>query len=153
MSASTTYQPSSLPTPPFSPRPIMPDDSLRPTLNLLDSLVDYYQQERDWVQRTRTALENAFQQVQQPDQPESLPTPPSESDSTSPTARSGKPSNPHNSRFTPVRPLRPIASPKDYFQRKQILDMFDQMVEARIESCQTVNRLIRNVSRGGLDCR
>jgi len=158
-----------------------PDDSHQSTLDLLDSLLDFYHQERAWVQRTRIALEVALQQVKQSDL---LPSPPSESASTSNTECSDKlhpherphPASdeqpvsqwsrrkkgfklklnglgPHNDRIIPVQPLRRITSHRDFSQRKQILDMLDQMMEARMESCQTINRLVRNANRADLHSR
>ncbi|KAF8076530.1 hypothetical protein FPV67DRAFT_421125 [Lyophyllum atratum] len=178
---STTYQLSCIPTPPFSPHPGIPsppDTSFQSTLDVLDSLLEFYQQERVWVQRTRTALEEAFLQVDQSDHPDTLPSPPSESASTSsagcsdksyPTAgpppASPKPLTsqwsrrkkgfklrldglaPHNNRMLVSQRVRPIVSRKDFSQRKRILDMLDQMMEARMESCQGINRLVRNASR------
>ncbi|KAF8205094.1 hypothetical protein BJ912DRAFT_940239 [Pholiota molesta] len=55
----------SMPTPPFSPQNYkMPDGNienpLNSTINLLDSLVAFYQQERMWVYRTQAVLNDAF---------------------------------------------------------------------------------------------
>lgn len=53
-----------MPTPPFSPEEQSEqsaDGPLKSTLNLLESLVAFYQHERMWVYHTRAILEDAFQ--------------------------------------------------------------------------------------------
>ncbi|PFH52838.1 hypothetical protein AMATHDRAFT_1880 [Amanita thiersii Skay4041] len=176
--------PNSIPTPPFSPQfsqslPHDHDNPLRPTINLLDSLVTFYQQERMWVYRTRATLEHAFQDDPSPCGDECSIQPPAENRSLdssarqkhkrsrSDTASSDQPASRwmhrkkrfklrldglsprHKHTATPVS-----QSPKPGLHtREHILELFDKMIEARMESCQRVNQLVRNANRADIHFR
>lgn len=190
---------------------------LNPTINLLDSLVAFYQQERMWVYRTRAMLEtedgydnnnapsddedgiDELRDDQQSDvddnvsqtraPPGSLPSPPPslppiltyEPDASS-SLFSTEPFIKREQLATPP-PLIRAHSPVRWMRQKRgfklkleglkrhmgkrsslaqqqnsqqdpsqlgglrVLEMFETMMEARMESCQRVNRMIRNANR------
>jgi hypothetical protein len=159
------------------------DHPLKSTINLLDALVVFYQHERMWVYRTRAALENAFQDSPSSDfeaGQDTLPSPQSESDlpldsenEPSDDAPSASPTKP-NSRWlhrkrgfklklngvgrhrqaTTLKPLNLNATQQEIIpQREQILEMFEKIMEARMESCQRLNKLVRNANRADLHHR
>ncbi|KAF5387979.1 hypothetical protein D9615_000526 [Tricholomella constricta] len=153
------------------------DGSLQSTLTLLDSLVYFYEQERAWIHRTRTALDDAYK-LSQLEPTQSLPSPPptdSDSSNNSDVSDNNDPSpasaaqaasqsskrkkgfklrlNSCDNRIASPKPIRRIASHSDFTQRKQILDMLDRAMEARMESCQRVNRLVRDANRADLHYR
>lgn len=165
----------SIPTPPFSPIDDSVHSHLTSTINLLDSLVAFYQQERMWVYRTRAQLDGALHNNPQ----SSLPSP-SSSSSHSPLPDSdpiklervtSPPVSPtqHSSRWVnrkkgfklrldglSPKHRRTISSADDTElcpPKEHILDMFEKMMEARMESCQRVNRLVRNANRADLHLR
>ncbi|KAF9008945.1 hypothetical protein BDQ17DRAFT_1349255 [Cyathus striatus] len=198
--------PHSIPTPPFSPENHgLPDDNsenpLKSTINLLDSLVSFYQHERMWVYRTRAMLEEAF-----PDPPimsshnnnNNNNNNPSSSSSSSSAYSAGIYPQPLPSPSTSAVSSGPIGSfvPADNAERgsqpqtrwmrrkrgfklrleglapknrrvlsaaqpqqdtlqprEQILEMFEKMMEARMESCERVNKLVRNANRANLHNR
>ncbi|KAF9451653.1 hypothetical protein P691DRAFT_807266 [Macrolepiota fuliginosa MF-IS2] len=190
-----TY-PNSMPTPPFSPNnqqlpPHDTDNPLKSTINLLDSLVAFYQHERMWVYRTRAVLEQAFDELptitpsgHNPDSPQENPLPsPPESSSSSPsestsasvldTDNAGDVKSPRP-RQLPSRWMRrkrgfklklegiakPRRSPKplqrdqqDQDAKEHILQLFEKMMEDRMESCQRVNKLVRTANRAYLNTR
>lgn len=158
----------------------MPDENtenpLKSTINLLDSLVAFYQHERMWVYRTRAVLEDAF------------PTPPiidgtstysdpeiaaamveQEYDDYNPSGPSqgreqtrwSRRKKGFKLRIDGIRNRRVIATqpggqpqqPARPSSREQILEMFEKMMEARMESCQRVNRLVREANRATLHHR
>lgn len=157
-------------------------------MNLLDSLVAFYQHERMWVYRTRAVLEEAFEQPSaitssNPDadipNEDSLPSP-SESSSSSPPSpvtvsdvdKLGGPKSPRAGQ-PPSRWMRRkrgfklklegIAKPRrlaskplgrnqhDQDAKEHILQLFEKMMEDRMESCQRVTKLVRNAHRPYLD--
>lgn len=158
---------------PFSPLPyILPplDNSAESTITLLDSLVEFYQHERVWIDRTRAVLEDAFQASASTrfDAETTLPSPPPDIvgivSKCGPTGEipCKQPSQLlRRQGFKSDRPLvavesksvRPIKSRKDFSQRKEILDALDRMMEARIDSCRRVNRIVRDANRADLYCR
>jgi hypothetical protein len=194
--------PHAMPTPPFSPEidatPPHMDSPLKSTINLLDSLVAFYQQERMWVYRTRASLEEAFQDPpsstgstsgQPGDTAFTLPSPSSLAppvEVESALAKTEPPSgSPHTS---PTQPPTRWLRRKKGFKLKldgigprnkrtlssqpgnqtdqyhspdapnsqsgvRILEMFENMMEARMESCQRVNRLVRKANRADLHAR
>ena len=181
-----------IPTPPFSPQNYRMteetvDNPLKSTINLLDSLVAFYQQERMWVYRTRATLEEAF---------ENPPILSSNSSSSYQGSNNGKSSNlrsfndfnesgtssaghglGHEDHQQPTRWMRRKkgfklrldgirarrvistqqdgqSTPTDQLQpREQILEMFEKMMETRMESCQRVNKLVRDANRAALHYR
>ncbi|KAF9028441.1 hypothetical protein BDZ89DRAFT_766330 [Hymenopellis radicata] len=128
---------------------------LRPSVNNLDSLVTFYQQERMWVYRTRVEL----QDVEDEDE-HSPPLP-------------NSPPSPSISHEPPIRPSRRSSSPTRWTRRKKglklnssssrrslqtsmdaahnpairVLDMYESIMQSRMESCERINRLIRNANR------
>lgn len=188
--------PHSIPTPPFSPNnqqlpPHDADNPLKSTINLLDSLVAFYQHERMWVYRTRAVLEEAFADLPaitpsapKPDTPEDNPLPsPPDSSSSSP-ASSSSPDVPDKDSTDDAACPRPAQLPSRWMRRKRgfklklegiskpkrshkplprdqrdqdakehILQLFEKMMEDRMESCQRVNKLVRNASRAYLNSR
>lgn len=147
-----------MPTSPFSPHKVVgPDNSTKNTLlstvNVLDSLVAFYQHKRMWVYQSSAALQQAF----------SLPQSNSSSvdnrtcqDNTSPhkqyptrwTSRKQE----FKLRLEGIRSQRiinthPIPQSEQLKSREQILSMFENMMETRMESCQRVRRLVQDASR------
>lgn len=156
---------SAIPTPPFSPKHDCPDqNSLQPTIQLFDSLIDFYRQQCIWASRTRTALREAAQRDTEFDveyMSGSLPSPP---DSTIEQECSEK-SSPESPKQTLSRWQRRktgfklrldgldrkrVYRSENLVQRERILQMFEKMIEARLESCERVNRLVRNANRADL---
>ncbi|KAG6903502.1 hypothetical protein C0995_005525 [Termitomyces sp. Mi166 len=156
-----------IPTPPFTPiHTEIPhsDGSLHSTLNLLDALDEFYCSQRDWIEKTRAALDQAFEDseaMQSEQSKSSLPSPPSSESDLSGTARSDITDNDQRlgsaTRPSPDwarrkkglqltldirndpqrhRRIRRITSRKDLEQRKRMLNMLDEIVQARMESCR-----------------
>lgn len=145
------------------------ENPLKSTIHLLDSLVTFYQHERMWVYRTRAMLEEAFPTPSVIDPTtqsiDSIP------ESTSFPARNDEapPNEPlpsHQTRWTRrkkgfklrlngIRPKRVISAipsdrvrQADYLHpREQLLEMFEKMMESRMESCQRINKLVRDANR------
>lgn len=144
------------------------ENPLKSTIHLLDSLVAFYQHERMWVYRTRAMLEEAFPNPSVMD-----PTTQSVPASPSPSARNDEvpPNEPlpsHQTRwmrrkkgfklrldgikFRPKRvisaiPVDQIRQPEYLHPREQLLEMFEKMMESRMESCQRINKLVRDANR------
>ncbi|KAF8917845.1 hypothetical protein CPB85DRAFT_143177 [Mucidula mucida] len=76
---------------------------LRPSVNNLDSLVSFYQQERMWIYRTRVELQDA--------EDEDSPPPPN------------SPPSPSVSHEPPIRPSRRSSSPTRWTRRKKDLKL------------------------------
>jgi hypothetical protein len=178
--------PHSIPTPPFSPNNQQPphdaDNPLKSTINLLDSLVAFYQHERMWVYRTRAVLEEAFDAPPAitPSAPNSemrdenpLPSPSGSSSSSLSSEASTTENEGESSRTGQVQSrwmrrkrgfnlrLEGITKPKrfskplqmdhqDQDAKEHILQLFEKMMENRMESCQRVNKLVRNANRAYL---
>jgi len=136
-------------------------DAFRSSINVLDSLLGFYQQEQMWVYRTRASLELAFSQG--PDEASGSDPLPSTSEELNVTlVKTESPVSPpisstrwfrrkkkYNLKLEGIG-LRGRRKPpsKGHQNRVQILEMFESMVEARMESCQRINKLVRNASRG-----
>ena len=154
-------------------QPESQNEPLKETVNLLDNLITYYQQETMWVYRTRATLENAFDDGPLSDSSTSGSESPEEEDDGEPSLdqSDGRPS-PTGSRwirrkrgfkmrldFSPkarstprssyplpsVQPLREQPPPREH-----LLMMFEKMMETRMESCVRVNKLVRNANRAHL---
>ncbi|KAG5648940.1 hypothetical protein DXG03_000289 [Asterophora parasitica] len=159
-----------------APCPSKPPVDLQSTLTLLDDLVRFYHNEREWIQRTRAAIDDAYQ----PDPSQSLPSPPPTDSDDSSDSSDDKPmcdsdvqsqssATPQTSQWSqrnkglkmqldasdkPPKPhVRRIASHSDYTRRKQLLEGLDRAMEARLESCHRVSRLVRNANRADLHYR
>ena len=149
------------------------EDPLKSSINLLDSLVAFYQHERMWVYRTRAMLEEAF-----PNPSVGMdPTIQSISASSSPPmgndeAPTNEPPPSHQTRWSRrkkgfklrldgIRPKRVVSAipvdqnsqPEYIHPREQLLEMFEKMMESRMESCQRINKLIRDANRANLRYR
>ncbi|KAJ3517986.1 hypothetical protein NLJ89_g151 [Agrocybe chaxingu] len=175
----------SIPTPPFSPHNYrMPDETtenpLRSTINLLDSLVAFYQHERMWVYRTRAMLEEAFQMPPLPgtahqqyltDQ-HGMPMDIRMEDMNDPGAAQSHQSTRwmrrkrgfklrldgiRNRRVISTQPVGQGQGQEQGYEelqpRERILEMFDKMMESRMESCQRVTKLVRDANRANLHDR
>ncbi|KAG6869308.1 hypothetical protein C0993_000061 [Termitomyces sp. T159_Od127] len=143
------------------------DGSLHSTLRLLDALDEFYRSQRVWIEQTRVALDYAFDQSEaiQPKSP--LPSPPiSESDQSN---RSDDPGDEqHATQPSPDwarrkkglqltldirndprlhKRIRRITSRKDLDQRKRMLNMLDEIIQARMESCRSIHRMVKNTNR------
>lgn len=141
------------------------DTQLKSTIALVDSLVAFYQQEQMWIYRTRASLENAFQN---PSPMETDMARCSAPDTTAYMGYNDSASRPQHSqagrwmRRKQDFKLRIDDIRTKYFNSQQedqinvsddgplspekILDMFDKLVEARLESCQRVNKLVRDAN-------
>ncbi|CDO76261.1 hypothetical protein BN946_scf184470.g19 [Trametes cinnabarina] len=160
------------------------------TVVLLDSLEQFYQQERYWVHHARAALELAL--TKGIDAPPPLHDAPSPSSSTQ-SALSPSPSTdsdatavdspavkmesdttlPPRSRSAQAtrwvrrknmmrlkldgisvhqRKRRPLRAPPTE-PAARLLEMFSELVDARMESCQRVQRLVRDANRADLYMR
>jgi len=149
----------------------MPDEinenPLKSTINLLDSLVAFYQQERMWVYRTRAMLQEAF-----PNPSSADPTTQSIAASSPRDEQAPSREPPHQTRWTRrkkgfklrldgIRPKRVISAipvdqvrqPEYLHPREQLLEMFEKMMESRMESCQRINKLVREANRANLHYR
>jgi len=92
----------SLPTPPSSPqRSLCPSRPIDSTINLLDSLVAFYHQERMWVYRTRASLELVLE-----------PAPSGSSDSVMSSAESDLPIEEGESNTSNAAAIQALASVK-----------------------------------------
>ncbi|KAH9899818.1 hypothetical protein C8Q73DRAFT_743667 [Cubamyces lactineus] len=177
-----------LPTPPQSPTS---NEIVHSTAMLLDSLEQFYQQERYWVHHTRAALELALSKgidgpaVADAPSPSSStqsalsPTPSMGSDTTAVDAPIVKmetdatmppPSSSRSAQATRWmrrknmmrlkidgialhhRKRRPSRAPPTE-PAARILEMFSELVDARMESCQRVQRLVRDANRADLYMR
>ncbi len=156
----------------------MPDSStehaLLSTVDLLDSLVAFYQHEQMWVYRTSASLQQAFKpptkepsnltQQAYPDAINELSMSPVDSrkyqdcdDASSSNTQHPTPwmrrKQEFNLRLEGIRLKRtvntqPVSRNLQIEKpREQILEMFEKMMEARMESCQRVRRLVQDASR------
>lgn len=170
--------PSSMPPPPLISPSSSPNRDLVCTTNLLDSLVAFYQQEKLWVYRTRAALELASYQsplanCDSSKNKEPL-TPPPTATPGSPAGGKGngavESSHAKSEPASPESPSTRWGSRKKTFKLKlegistttrrpaqkqreiphRILTLFENIMEARMESCQRVNKLIKSANRADL---
>lgn len=157
------------------------EDGLKTTANVLDSLVAYYQHEKMWVYRTRASLEDAFssppldgahlhhhQQQPVPYYPErsrfgpanpapfqSLDSGSSAEDGSMSPSRWKDRKKGFKLRLEGIRSRRVVnTQPSDQLQpQEQILEMYERMMEARLQSCQRVSKLIQDANRAKLHHR
>ena len=143
------------------------ENTLKSTIHLLDSLVAFYQQERMWVYRTRAILEEAFPNpsiINPTIQSILASSPPAKNDETpindleplpSRQTRWTRRKKGFKLRLNGIRPKRIVSAiPVDRVQRpeylnprEQLLEMFEKMMESRMESCQRINKLVRDANR------
>ena len=166
------HHPNDRSTPPFSPRAPVPSQS---TLQLVDSLVSFYRQEMMWVYRMRAALEladpltgaNVDNDAAEPSVSDTLPStfaveeePKVVVKTETPITPTTPPSRWHRRKHKfklklgglPPAPRRETAyGVSDSGMR--VLELFESMMEARMESCQRVNRLVRMANRANLYVR
>lgn len=93
------------------------EDQLQPAMSLLDSLVTYYEEERRWIERTRTSLAQA--------------------------SRDGIDNELPNQQATSESQRRLV----NIQQKEHVLEMFERMIDTRLESCQRVSELLRQAER------
>lgn len=163
------------------------DPSLKSTINLLDSLLDFYQQECIWVYKTRASLSeisyspssqsdsssNESQSSASPSPPSSvdtdivksepMPSPPIPPSRSSSSSRWSHRKRGFKLRLDGIASARRRASPLHRSQsasarrgpnpREHILELFEKMMESRMESCERVNRLVKNANRADLYTR
>lgn len=160
----------SLPTPPRSPRA---DEMSQSAVNLLDSLTAFYQQERYWVHHTRASLELALVKgidappssnmisssaASSPEDQAASARPPSLNIKAEPTSAADarkalwmrrKQANGLNLKLDGLshsRRRRPHRAPPTE-PGARLLEMFSELVDARMESCQRISRMVRDASR------
>ncbi|KAH9179858.1 hypothetical protein EDB89DRAFT_2111121 [Lactarius sanguifluus] len=166
-----------LPTPPFSPPQTLTDAPVDTSAVLLNSLVSFYQQESLWVHRTRAALELALT-AKGRDSITVAATAKALSSSSDSTGSLTDDSDMQSIKAEPTTPPPSVGKthPKSrWMQRKQsfklkldgigpqslhrhasaeagtrLLELFGQLMEARMESCHRVNRLVREANRADL---
>jgi hypothetical protein len=148
-------------------RPHLEHDPFRSTTNVLDSLVGFYQQEQMWVYRTRASLELAFTQgpttTDEAVIAESDPMASVSEDNMSAVKAEPSVSPPisstlwlrrkkkYNLRLEGIAPRGRRKQPgKGHQSRVRILEMFENLMEARMESCQRINKLVKNANRAAL---
>jgi len=130
------------PAPPFSPTsPNRENGSLQSTINLLDSLVDFYQEERGWVDRVRTNLAH----VSRDDPADDQKTTGSLSSQLS-DQQGSRWSYRKNEFGLRLDGLPSKVNECGLQQKEHILELFDKMIETRMESCQRVNELLRRAA-------
>ncbi|KAF9534191.1 hypothetical protein CPB83DRAFT_843839 [Crepidotus variabilis] len=155
-------------------------DALKSTANVVDSLVAYYQHEKMWVYRTRAALEDAFspatdgevqyhqqQSYAREGRPYGLPTPiereglfqgldsgPGDQGDMSPSRWKARKRG-FKLKLEGIRAKRVIntQSPDQLHPREQILEMYEKMMEGRMQSCQRVSKMIQDANRAKLHDR
>ena len=138
--------------------------ALLSTVDLLDSLVAFYQHEQMWVYRTSASLQQAFIpptnepfNFTQQAYPNELSVDsrkygdldPGSSSNTQPTPWMRRKQE-FNLRLEGIRLKRTVDTQlvtRKQQPREQILGMFEKMMEARMESCQRVRRLVQDASR------
>ena len=146
------------------------ENPLKSTIHLLDSLVAFYQHERMWVYRTRAMLEEAFPNpsVMEPTT-QSIPASsslPVRNDDAPINEPQNEPLPSRQTRWTRrkkvfklklngIRPKRVVSAipvdqvrkPEYLHPQEQVLEMFEKMLESRMESCQRINKLVRDANR------
>jgi hypothetical protein len=127
------------------------------TVNLLDSLAMFYNQEKEWVSRVRDVLrEECFQDHDIREENQRVRVGLSIHDLIE-----GEPKikqEDEDSNCTPA--TSPLASPRSRSHRRpkahkvpleedalHILEMFEAMVESRAQSCQRITRLVRSANK------
>lgn len=168
----------SIPTPPFSPAlpssiPNTPNLALLSTMNVLDDLVQFYEQEQAWISRTRQRLEivGPFEPTSIDDCPYDEHNEDAEDDEKFGNL-SGSSSR-WNRRKKDFR-LRldglgnqsggcqtihsqPLPTGQEVHaaipSKSEILSMYNAMINTRMESCQRLNKLIRDANQANLRTR
>src|ERR1700722_19775570 len=143
--------------PPFAPRapPIQPSSS---TTDLLESLVAFYQQEMVWVYRIRATLAMS-------DSSTSV-TPLTSASSHTPVTEeelANTPLETSTTRWSQRKPslrlnldgsvVSTIGGDQFTESGEHVLVLFERMMEARMESCLRMNRLVRKANRADLHVR
>ncbi|KAH9999309.1 hypothetical protein BJV77DRAFT_1058366 [Russula vinacea] len=147
LSESPIQEHPALPTPPFSPPQTLTDAPADTSVVLLNSLVSFYQQESLWVHRTRAALELALTANAEP----TTPPPPTGKAHAKSRWLQRKQSfklrlegiGPHSLHRRQRRMQRDASAEAG----TRLLELFGQLMEARMESCHRVNRLVREANR------
>ena len=121
---------SAYPIPPFSPpKPPSKDSPLCSTIDALHSLLDFYHERRIWAARTRTDLT-----VVSSDNPSKQPT-----EGTASPELHG-----HLATRWAHGPASKDGCSSGLDKRKEyMLELFDKLMETRLESCHRVQRLLQ----------
>lgn len=123
------------------------NNSLQSTINLHSSLVDFYQEERVWVNRVRTDLARASSRDGATDDQKPLLTGSSSSSSSDQQGSSSSRWSYRKNEFgLRLDGLSSKMKECGLQQKEHILELFDKMIETRMESCQRVNELLRQAA-------
>ncbi|KIM90931.1 hypothetical protein PILCRDRAFT_155785 [Piloderma croceum F 1598] len=179
LQGSAAAQNTSLPTPPSSPqRSLRPSRPIDSTVNLLDSLVAFYHQERMWVYRTRASLELVLESA--PSSTSNSATSTVESDSSmevdesttlnTTDMRAPGGDNVESSTVPGLRATLGMRRKKGFklklegistrAKRRetnlghevpptpgvQMLEMFENMMQARMDSCERLRSLVKDAN-------
>lgn len=132
--------------------------ALRTSANNLESLVSFYQQERMWVYKTKAEFQDLDEEEDEDSPPRSSPSPSHESESSiRPSRRSTSPSSRWIRRKKGLK-LNLASAPASrktlqtsvdaaHNPALRVLDMYESIMQSRMESCQRINRLIRNANK------
>ncbi|KAK0187295.1 hypothetical protein F5146DRAFT_770425 [Armillaria mellea] len=138
--------------------------ALRSSVTDLDSLVTFYRQERTWARQIRAEMQEQSQE--DVDKLEGAILSPLPSPTSSPLLSS--PELPESLQLSVTSP-KPLHSPSHRIRRKKelhvklatppwhaspysllMLSMYEYITQSRMESCQRMDRLIKNASRAHL---
>jgi len=128
-----SFMPQIYPTPPSPPEDSVRSGSLHSTIDLLNSLIDYYEEGQLWVDEVRA----------------NLVTSSNVGDVDTVSEQNGR--EPHESRWVHRKNgfnlrLESLSSKPDT-RKENILELFGQLIETRLESCQRVNELLHQAVR------
>jgi len=168
-----------LPTPPCSPyEQTVTRETMTSSLQLLNSLTIFYQQERYWTHHTRAALETALSNSFKGKVEPSVGEAETESPSTSLEEPGSSKSFTETNDIVKAEPSSPVLQSVDVQRRRSrwnrrknilklklggieapirmqtirpsqhILEMFAELVESRMESCERVTKLVKLANRG-----
>ncbi|KAI9448185.1 hypothetical protein H4582DRAFT_2068717 [Lactarius indigo] len=152
-----------LPTPPFSPPQTLTDAPVDTSAVLLNSLVSFYQQESLWPAATAKAFSSSSDSTASLTDDSDMQsikaeptTPPPSVGKIHPKSRWMQRKQSFKLRLEGIRPqslhrrhrrMRQDASAE---AGTRLLELFGQLMEARMESCHRVNRLVREANRADL---
>ncbi|KAF8745953.1 hypothetical protein AX14_004248 [Amanita brunnescens Koide BX004] len=125
--------PLAYPSPPSPAEDTGHGSPLHETMDLLESLVDFYEEEQLWVDRIRAGLVGMTS------------TAPGVGDTQHVDAASEQ----NDQELHPTRRSRWVnrLDSRPDTRKERILEQFGQLIEARLESCQRVNELLQQAMR------
>lgn len=124
------FMPLAYTSPPLADEDTDRSSPLHSTINLLETLVDFYEEEQLWVNRIRAGLMKSTVDNQNVDVSE----------------QSSRESSHHQPRSRWVHRFSPSSKPDT--RKEHILEQFGLLIEARLESCQRVNELLQQATVG-----